>query len=116
MTTWLQQAQIEIENAVEGLPDDLAAHKRAIRAARVGMWCSTSWGRKQWAKARRMHLLRFPEFTPKNAAIGSTPLLSPLDRAKAKGDAAIAAERQREVSQALDYIITGEGDYGDRQG
>lgn len=87
MMTWLQQAQEEIANAVAGLPDDLEAHKRAIRAARVGMWCSTSWGRKQWAKARRMHLLRFDGFTPRNANIASTPLLSPLERAKAASEA-----------------------------
>jgi hypothetical protein len=98
MSTWLQQAQVEIENAVAGLPDDLAAHKRAIRAARVGMWCSTSWGRKQWAKARRMHLLRFDDFTPKNKAIASTPLLSPLERAKAKHDAHIAARGERQFN------------------
>lgn len=90
MSTWLQQAQLEIAHAVAGLladpksAQDLEAHKRAIRSARVGMWCSTSWGRKQWAKARRMHLLRFEGFTPRNADIGSTPLLSPLERAKAR--------------------------------
>jgi hypothetical protein len=88
VSTWLQQAQVEIENAVAGLPDNLEEHKRAIRNARIGMWCSTSWGRKQWAKARRMHLLRFDAFTPRNKDIARTPLLSPLERAKAKYDQA----------------------------
>jgi hypothetical protein len=85
-TTWTDEARAHIALAVRELPDDadLKTRRAAIRKARPHHFSATSWGRKCWARAAREYLVRFG-YVPRSAS--AMPLLSPLDRAKAKAEA-----------------------------
>jgi hypothetical protein len=87
MIDWQNTAYNVIDEVDRNLPTDadLATRKRALRAARPGIFGSTSWGRKVWAKHSRKYLETFGPPPLKAKAIADH--LSPLEQlmAKAKG-------------------------------
>ena len=78
----------ELHASLHSLPADIGLHERHQACIRAKPWefATTSWGRKTWARAQREYLVRFG-YVPKTVAgKAGTPLLSPLERAKAKGE------------------------------
>lgn len=90
MIDWQKTASHVIGEVHRALPADadLAARKKALRAASPWEFASTSWGRKVWAKHSRVYLEKFGLPLLKAKAIANQ--LSPLERmiAKAKAGAA----------------------------
>lgn len=90
MIDWQKTASHVIGEVHRSLPADadLAARKKALRAARPWEFASTSWGKKVWAKHSRKYLEKFG--LPPLKAKAVEDHLSPLERlmAKAKGDEA----------------------------
>lgn len=87
--TWKSRFALEIENAMQGTPNDLplADRIKLVDAARPeGGWQTCSWPRKAWQAARREYLMRFG-YVPKTkkakeraaAVVGELPLFSDGD-------------------------------------
>jgi hypothetical protein len=87
MIDWQNTASSVIGEVDRNLPAeaDLATRKRALRAARPGVFGSTSWGRKVWAKHSRKYLEKFG--LPPLKAKAVEDHLSPLERMIAKAKA-----------------------------
>jgi len=83
MNDWYGTAKHIIAGIDATLPADADLNARHQACIRGKPWefATTSWGRKTWARAQREYLVRFG-YVPKNA--GTVPLLSPLERAKAR--------------------------------
>ena len=79
--TWLDEARAAIDRVHQQLPADidLAARKRAVRAACPPHFRSTSWGRKVWPKAVKAYMKRFEPVAKPDASIPAGHL-SPLER------------------------------------
>ncbi|WP_018445569.1 hypothetical protein [Rhizobium gallicum] len=87
MIDWQKTASNVIGEVHRNLPPDadLAARKKALRAARPWEFASTRWGKKVWAKHSRKYLEKFGLPPPTAKAVEDH--LSPLERlmAKSKG-------------------------------
>ncbi|WP_234820131.1 MULTISPECIES: hypothetical protein [Sinorhizobium] len=103
MIDWQKTASHVIDEVHRNLPADadLAARKKALRAARPWEFASTSWGKKVWAKHSRKYLEKFglPPLKPKAVE----DHLLPLERliAKAKGDETSPAASTNKQLDAL---------------
>lgn len=88
MIDWQKTASSVIGEVHRNLPTDadLAARKKALRAARPWEFASTSWGKKVWAKHSRKYLEKFGLPPMKVKAVENH--MSPLERlmAKSKGN------------------------------
>jgi hypothetical protein len=84
MIDWQKTASSVIGEVHRNLPADadLAARKKALRAARPGLFAQTSWGQKVWAKHSRKYLEKFG--LPPLKAKAVEQHLSPLERLMAK--------------------------------
>lgn len=82
---WYGTAKAVINKMHETLPADADLHTRHQACIRAKPWefATTSWGRKVWARAQREYLVKYG-YVPKTAPPPTGPLLSPLERAKAK--------------------------------
>lgn len=86
MIDWQKVAAAQIQAAHESLPSDadLAARKRALRAARPWEFAATSWGKKVWAKHSRRYLEKHG-LPPLHETAPEVSLLSPLDKQRERG-------------------------------
>lgn len=85
--TWADEANAIIGSVHRALPADadLKTRRDAIRAAKTHMFECTSWGRKVWQKAQRTYLGKYGYVSPHKPG-NTVPLLSPLEKAKLKGE------------------------------
>lgn len=82
MTRWMETAVSTIAAVTKDLPDDLPlAERMKVVDAAYPFGSREMWPYKAWLKARRQYLVRFG-YVSKTAA--PLPLLSPLERAKAR--------------------------------
>ena len=87
MIDWQKTASHVIGEVHRNLPADadLAARKKALRAARPWEYASTSWGKKVWAKHSRKYLEKhgLPPLKPKSLENHLSPLERMIAKAKA---------------------------------
>jgi hypothetical protein len=92
MEDWYGKAKAIIATIHETLPADadLATRHQACLRGKPWEYATTSWGQKTWARAQREYLVKYG-YVPKTAAgKAGTPLLSPLEKAKAEYDRRLA--------------------------
>lgn len=96
MNDWYGTAKRIIAEIDASLPPDTGLHERHQACIRGKPWefATTSWGRKVWTRAQREYLVRFG-YVPKTPPKPTVPLLSPLERAKAKATRSLVPEGER---------------------
>jgi hypothetical protein len=87
MNDWYGTAKRILAEMDANLPTDadLVTRREACLRAKPWEFATTSWGRKVWSRAQREYLVRYG-YVPKTAPTGTTPLLSPLEKAKARAE------------------------------
>ncbi len=107
--SWADVALGDIQAAARDWRADLTLAERIKRVAAVPHDTQTSWGRKSWAKARRMYLVPFGYVPKTKAGQAGVPLLSPLDQRRARGLERMQATGEY-AGYVLDHITKGKGE------